>query len=147
MNTITKAKTISRLQALSARAKKGIPKERFKMDRYVTRFDQRHNCGLICCLAGWLPALFPTSFKWFRDATGWTVRLLGGTFDMTGAVKRFFGIDDNIFRFIFLGRAMYDNQGYELLPAVESLRTVTRDEALRRLDRAITMIDKGIVRR
>lgn len=147
MKNITKAKTIARLETLRDRVKKEVPDEKFRMDRYVSRYDQKHNCGFVCCLAGWLPALFPTSFKWFRDATGYTVRLIGGTFDLTKAVKNFFGIGDNLFDFIFAGRALYDNQGEELLPAVASMRAVTRDQAIFRLNRAIWLVRAGVVRR
>ena len=143
----TKAKTLSLLEELRDRAKKDIPNEQFRMDRYVSRFDQKHGCGFICCLAGWLPALFPTSFKWFEDATGYTVRLIGGTFDLTKAVKTFFGIGDNLFHFIFSGRALHDNNGVELLPAVENMKAVTRDQAVLRLNRAIVLVRAGVVRR
>lgn len=134
-----------RLETLRTRASNEIPADRFRMDRYVSKFDRKHNCGFICCLVGWLPALFPDAFKWINVAGNFVVKLLGApSFDFKAQVQNYFGITENAFNYMFAGRALYDVDGKQLFPAVANMRNVSLDQALRRVDNVIRLMRQDV---
>lgn len=51
------------------KAKKGS----FCMKNFVVEFDEKNNCGTVCCMEGWLPNTFPHMFRW---NTNWCVSFL-----------------------------------------------------------------------
>ncbi len=149
--TVFKAKSkkqaLLRLETLRERAGKEIPANGFRMDRYVSKFDRKHNCGFICCLVGWLPALFPDAFKWINVAGNFVVKLLGApSFDFKAQVQNYFGITENAFNYMFAGRALYDVDGKQLFPAVVNMRNVSIDQALRRVDNVIRLMRQDVGR-
>lgn len=140
----TKKQTIARLMLFSELVKANVPNEGFRMDRYVTKFDIKHNCGFICCLVGWLPAIFPKFFRWTLVGSGWISKLRDfPTFDPKRQVMRFFGISAELFDHLFAGTELRNEAGRVIAPAVVDMRTISRDNALYRVNRAVRLIEEG----
>lgn len=36
----------------------------FDFSDYVKQWDKVHKCGTVCCMEGWLPAIFPDKVHW-----------------------------------------------------------------------------------
>lgn len=137
-----KKTAIARLKEMRDRFDSTIPKRRFNMSRYVTKYNAQMNCGYICCLVGWLPAIFPAIFRWSMEATGWTVRARYMSFDTQRHVERFFRINSEVFSSLFAGKELVVD-GRVLIPAVVDMRSVSKGQALRRVDIAIRLMEKG----
>lgn len=56
---------------------RNLPAEKFKIDSVVLEIN-KNQCGTVCCVEGWLPAVFPGSFKWSigdpEDSWTWGVQ-------------------------------------------------------------------------
>ena len=140
----TKKQTIARLTLFSKLVEANVPKERFRMDRYVLKYDHKRNCGFICCLVGWLPAIFPKFFRWSRVGTNWMAKLHDfPTFDPKRQVMFFFGISSELFDHLFTGAELYNDEGRVMLKAVPNMRTITLDKALERLNKVIRLMEEG----
>lgn len=142
----TKKQTIARLTLFSKLVKANVPNDQFRMDRYVTKYDAKHNCGFICCLVGWLPAIFPKFFHWIQLGNGWTAKLRHfPTFDPKRQVMRFFGISSELFDHLFAGTELRNEEGRVIAPAVIDMRTISLERAVYRMNHAIRLIEEGRV--
>lgn len=143
----TKKQTIARLSLFASLVTANVPNEGFRMDRYVTKYDAKHGCGFICCLVGWLPAIFPKFFRWSQVGSGWIAKLRNfPTFDPKGQVMRFFGISSELFDHLFAGTELRNEEGRIILAAVPDMRTITRDQAVARMNKAIRLMELGKIR-
>lgn len=142
----TKRAKIQRLTLLRDRFVENIPDAQFKYDKYVTKYDAKHGCGTICCIVGWLPEIFPTIFKWAQVGVNYVVKIRQApNYDFHRHVQRFFGINANVYGYIFEGRELIDKEGRVLQPAVVNMRKVSKKVAVRRMNRAIELIQSDIL--
>jgi len=140
----TKKQTIARLTLFSELVKSNVPNEGFRMDRYVSKYDAKLKCGFVCCLVGWLPAIFPKFFRWSQVGPSWMTKLHDfPTFDPKSQVMRFFGISAEVFDHLFAGTELRNEQGRVIAAAVPDMRTIKRDSALYRVNRVVRMMEEG----
>ncbi len=140
----TKKQTIARLTLFSELVKANVPKERFRMDRYILKYDNKNKCGYICCLVGWLPGIFPKFFRWIRVGSNWMAKLHNAsTFDPKSQVMKFFGISSEMFDHLFAGSELRNDEGRVILAAVPNMRTISLDKALGRLNKVVRLMEEG----
>lgn len=54
---------IDRLEPLYTFLEK-MDNEKFYFGDFVSEFDEKKECGTVCCALGWMPAIDPTNFYW-----------------------------------------------------------------------------------
>jgi hypothetical protein len=141
----TRAAKLQRLTVLRDRFA-FVPEEQFRYDLYVSRYDAKDKCGTICCIAGWLPAIFPTVFKWLQVGTGFIVKIHGWpTKSFTSQIRRFFGLNKNTYSYLFEGKALMSREGKVLRPAVKNIRSTSKLVALGRIDQVIQLIEDEVI--
>lgn len=142
----TKRAKIQRLTFLRDSFLRDVPEEKFRYDRYVSQYKKKDKCGTICCIVGWLPMIFPSVFKWLQLGTQIIVKMHRMPSDgFRGQIRRFFGINKNVYGYLFEGMALTNSDGLQLLPAVRNMRTVSKATAVKRMNRAIELIEAGII--
>jgi hypothetical protein len=98
----------------------------FNYEQIVSRTDRQHQCGTVCCLAGWMPRIDPENWRWAR-ATGDNDLLLyvNGDLETTskhsdeGALMDYFGFSYGLYMLVFYGDDYLDNRDND--PQVEAL--------------------------
>lgn len=80
-----------------------LKESEFDFDSYVAEDDGK-GCGTVCCAIGWLPKLFPDSWKWYLDSY-WNIlcpRLIDSNFIREfEATAVFFEITGNEANYLF----------------------------------------------
>ena len=70
-----------------------LPRKQFNFGDVVEKFDEKKNCGTICCAVGWCPTVFPRQWNWITEYGDFYVRTKGSkTGDWTKDAEEFFGI-------------------------------------------------------
>lgn len=64
-----------------------LPPEKFSLFGYVQ--ESIGGCGTVCCAIGWLPKLFPESWRWREDGN----YPIGSSYNAFDSAMKFFGID------------------------------------------------------
>jgi hypothetical protein len=59
---------------------KGLKPEQFRYDDIVAEYDKSNNCGTVCCVLGWFPAIFPTNYSWANSEFGDWMRVVNTVF-------------------------------------------------------------------
>lgn len=66
-----------------------IPGNGFNFEKYVSKWDYENHCGKVCCIEGWLPAIFPGKVIWIEKSA---VRVPAGEKVWTDFDPRYLGI-------------------------------------------------------
>ncbi len=81
-----------------------LPRSKFDFVREVTKTDEKHTCGTVCCAIGWAPAVFPRLIKWnpnklngSDDWIGWYLDKTGEIESWSNAITRLFGVPYELF--------------------------------------------------
>lgn len=142
----TRSQKLNRLNTLRDRFDRDVPESAFRYDRYVSQYSAEKKCGTICCIAGWLPLVFPKVFKWLQVGREFIVKIHHmPTVGFPKQIQRFFGIDNNIYGYLFQGKALVNLEGRTLYPAVRNMRHFTKNAATRRIDNVIELIQSGTI--
>jgi hypothetical protein len=78
-----------------------LPSEKFDFSDWVREFDDEHQCGTVCCAAGWLPRVDPEHWMW-RDSRGRIPELISDPNpDVDVDLQEYFGIDAELVEKLF----------------------------------------------
>ena len=139
----TRSAKLQRLTILRNRFAKDVPDDGFRYDRYVSHYSAKDKCGTVCCIAGWLPMIFPKVFKWLQVGGYFIVKIHRmSTNNYHSQIRRFFGMNKNTYAYIFEGKAL-ELDGRTMYPAVRNMRKVTKLAAIKRIDNVIELVNEG----
>lgn len=111
-----------------------LPKEKFRFDTTINKFDTDNNCGSICCVVGWFPAIFKEHFYWsYNDVM---VRNKNDDETAWEYVEKFLGIDEQLSQHFFNGK--FQMEGYDIIPY-----NASKHQVLKHIKKSVEGIKQG----
>jgi len=106
-----------------------LPPKKFAIKEWVTRFNQKNECGTVCCAIGWMPTVDKRNWEW--DNITETPKLKGKGFNWTATHGNlYFGIGDTLFNHIFLRGRQIEHIKHVNLFTTSSPKKVAKNMAL-----------------
>lgn len=107
-----------------------LPSTQFNISTWVSRQDDEHKCGTVCCAIGWCPKVFPKQWKWSWYFYPYPSPRADGEFPNRSAfdtASDFFGISNADSRSIFTSSA-YNTINDNVTPKMvaEKLREIAK---------------------
>lgn len=121
-----KSTVIKRLEKAIDILENKIKDEEFRYSSFVSDFDYEHNCGTVCCLAGWYPKYVPESgLRWNKKNEIYDTLVSKTksweTIDIDKDLSNYHGLSLAAINFVFYGTDLWGSLTKKILETEHGL--------------------------
>ena len=121
---------------------KNLNRKKFYFNNVVDTWDEKGECGSICCAIGWTPVIFPRSIKWVPGSHDLFVKKINKQDRFDRVSYHLFGIHPDLSFDLFRARNQYQvNKNLNNLPNKATPKAVAK-----MLEKFLKLVDKGEIK-